>query len=629
MDRNSIIGLSLIFLILVGTIFINQPTVEEAQRLKREQDSLAALVKTTANDSLQKIEAARDARPDSLKVVEDSAMANTRLGMFAPVGIGTGGVATIENDKIRVEVSLKGGAPKKVVLKPYLRAKETEDATTQDSLVLFEGDEHHLNYTFATADGRQVRSEELYFTASQSAVVVTGDSATLTLTASPRQGVSFQQVYTLKKEEFILSYTLVTNGFDQVLSPSNRDIQVDWSLNMPRQERSAEAERDKSSIYFLYTNNDFESITETKYEEAKAEGGDLSWISFKQQFFNSTLIAVGDKHFENAVMETELPDDAKHVKVARAEMFVEMEGKPVEEVPMKFNFSPNHYQILKATGYELQELVPLGWGIFGWVNRFIVIPVFNWLNDYIASFGLIILLLTLIIKAGLLPLVYRSYISTAKMRIIKPEMDEVKAKYPDDPQKVQAENMKLFRKAGVSPLGGCVPMLLQMPILFALFAFFPVSFELRQQGFLWADDLSTYDSIWTFGYVPVIDFIYGQHVSLFTLLMTISTIIYTRLNNQISGLSGAMKYIGYIMPIVFLGFFNKYAAGLSYYYFLSNIITFGQQFVIRRFVDDKKLHAQIQENKKKPVKKSGFAERLEKMAKQQQQARVAAPKKKK
>ncbi|MDX5321471.1 MAG: membrane protein insertase YidC, partial [Bacteroidota bacterium] len=300
--------------------------------------------------------------------------------------------------------------------------------------------------------------------------------------------------------------------------------------------------------------------------------------------------------------------------------YLEMEGLEEETVPMAFYFGPNHYQILKAQGYEMQRLVPLGWGIFGWVNRFIVIPVFNFLNQYISSFGLIILLLTIIIKAGLFFLVYKSYLSTAKMRVLKPEMDELKEKFGKDPQKFQTESMKLYRKAGVNPLGGCIPMLLQMPILFALFRFFPVSFELRQQSFLWAEDLSTYDSIWTFGHIPVIDFLYGDHVSLFTLLMTISTLIYTRMNNQISGLTGQMKYIGYIMPIVFLGFFNKYSAGLSYYYFLSNMITFGQQWVIRKFVDDDKIHAMIQENKKKPVKKSRFAERLETMAKQQQQA---------
>ena len=239
--------------------------------------------------------------------------------------------------------------------------------------------------------------------------------------------------------------------------------------------------------------------------------------------------------------------------------------------------------------------------------------------QYISSFGIIILMLTLIIKFGLLPLVYKSYLSTAKMRVIKPEIDELKDKFGKDPAKMQTETMKLYRKAGVNPLGGCMPMLLQMPILIALFRFFPVSFELRQQSFLWATDLSTYDSIWDFGYIPVIDFIYGDHVSLFTLLMTISTLIYTRLNNQISGMTGQMKYIGYLMPIVFLGFFNSYASGLTYYYFLSNVITFGQQYIIRKFVDDSKIQLQIQENKKKPVKKSKFAEKMEKMAKMQQQ----------
>ena len=628
MDRNSVIGLSLIFLILIGTIFINQPTVEEAQRLKREQDSIAALVQQTKQDSLARIQTEVAVKPDSIRLKEDSVINDSRLGVFAPLASGEDGVAILENDKIQIEISHKGGVPSKVWLKPYLRAKK-EGVETQEPLVLFEGKDNRLNYTFASKDGRQIRTDELYFTPSAKQVTVSGDSAVLTMTAALSENVSLSQVYTLTKDGFMLKYDLVTKGFDQVLSPTNRDFQMEWALDMPLQEKSLKNEQNMSSVYFQYSNGDFDYVTETKYEELKTEGGSLEWISFKQQFFNSTLLARGEKGFEDAVVETKAIMAPDKVKGMHAEAYIAMDGTSEEIFPMAFYFGPNHYQILKSQGHEMQQLVPLGWGIFGWVNRFVVIPVFNFLNQYISSFGLIILLLTLIIKAGLLPLVYKSHISTAKMRILKPEMDELKEKHGKDPQKFQAESMKLYRKAGVNPLGGCIPMLLQMPILFALFRFFPVSFELRQQAFLWAEDLSTYDSIWTFGYVPVIDFIYGDHVSLFTLLMTISTLIYTRLNNQISGMTGQMKWIGYLMPIVFLGFFNSFAAGLSYYYFLSNMITFGQQWVIRKFVDDDKIHAQIQENKKKPMKKSRFAERLESMTKQQQQAKQVGPKKRK
>jgi YidC/Oxa1 family membrane protein insertase len=288
---------------------------------------------------------------------------------------------------------------------------------------------------------------------------------------------------------------------------------------------------------------------------------------------------------------------------------------------MAFYFGPNSYKTLQnlnvgIDNHELQRIVPLGWGIFGWVNRWLVIPVFNFLLGKVGSMGILILLLTLIIKFVLLPLVYRSYISTAKMRILKPEIDEIKNKYGDDMQKIQVENLALYKKAGVNPMSGCVPMLLQMPILFAMFQFFPVLFELRQESFLWSKDLSAYDSILDLGFnIPF----YGSHVSLFTLLMTISTLIYTHLNNQISGITGQMKWIGYIMPIIFLGVLNSYPSGLTWYYFVSNMVTFGQQFAIRRLVDDAKLHAQIAEARKKPVKKSNFSKRLEEVMKAQQQ----------
>lgn len=262
----------------------------------------------------------------------------------------------------------------------------------------------------------------------------------------------------------------------------------------------------------------------------------------------------------------------------------------------------------------MEKLVPLGWGIFGWVNRFAVIPVFNVLNSFNINYGIIILILTVLIKIVLLPLTYKSYISTAKMKVLQPEMSEIQAKFKSDPMKLQQETMTLYRKAGVSPLGGCLPMVLQMPILIAMFRFFPASIELRQEGFLWAKDLSTYDSILDLPFnIPF----YGDHVSLFTILMTVSTLIYTRMNMQMTAATNpSMKYVMYLMPIMFLGIFNNYSSGLSYYYFLANMITFGQQYLFKSFVDEKAIHAKIQENKKKPVKKSKFQERLEKMAKE-------------
>jgi YidC/Oxa1 family membrane protein insertase len=286
---------------------------------------------------------------------------------------------------------------------------------------------------------------------------------------------------------------------------------------------------------------------------------------------------------------------------------------------MRFYFGPLHYQILKSLDLDMERQIPLGWSFFvtSFVNRFLVIPVFNTLSHFIGNFGIIILILTIFIKLIVLPLTYKSYLSTAKMKVLKPELDELKEKYGKDMTRMQSEQMKLYRRAGVSPFGGCLPLLLQFPILVAMFRFFPSSFELRQQSFLWAKDLSTYDSIYNLPFdIPF----YGSHVSLFTILMTLSTLIYTRLNNSISPQQSEFKWMSYIMPIMFLGFFNNYAAGLSLYYFCFNILTFVQQYLFKILIDEKKLKAKIEENKKKQKnkKKSGLQMKLEELQKRQQ-----------
>jgi YidC/Oxa1 family membrane protein insertase len=279
---------------------------------------------------------------------------------------------------------------------------------------------------------------------------------------------------------------------------------------------------------------------------------------------------------------------------------------------MKIYYGPNHYKTLEKLDISLERIVTLGWGIFRWVNKYIVINVFDFLSRYIGSFGIIILLLTLLIKTALLPLVYKSYLSAAKMRLLKPELDEIKEKYDGDMTKMQPENMKLYKKAGVNPFGGCIPVLLQLPILFAMFQFFPSAFELRQQSFLWAEDLSTFDNVLN---LPFTIPFYGDHVSLFALLMTISSVAYAMYNNQATGVTGQMKWLGMFMPVIFLFTLNSFAAGLNYYYFVSNLVTIAQQLIIKGFVDEKKLHSELQENKKKPVTKSKFQQKLEDMAK--------------
>ena len=289
---------------------------------------------------------------------------------------------------------------------------------------------------------------------------------------------------------------------------------------------------------------------------------------------------------------------------------------------MQFYFAPNNYQSLKRLGnYDLEKIIPLGVGIFGAIsspiNKFFIIPLFNFLNRFFTNYGLIILIMTFLLRIILFPLSYRSFVSAAKMRVLKPEIDELKERYKDDQQKFGQEQLKLFRSAGVNPLGGCIPALLQFPILAAMYTFFPLSIELRQESFLWAKDLSTYDSIYNFGFsIPF----YGNHISLFTIIMTVTSILFAIYNNQLSGVTGQMKYMAYIFPVMLLGIFNNLPAALTYYYSLTNIIAFGQQFIIKNYIiDEGAIHRRIQENKKKPVKKSRFQERLEEMTKAQQQ----------
>ena len=418
--------------------------------------------------------------------------------------------------------------------------------------------------------------------------------------------------------EHIISLNEITNlvdfkinlvGMDGVIAPNNNYLDLNWKHNVLQQEKTQDAEAKTSTIYYRLTNEEPDYLSETKdlKEEVKTP---LQWISFKQQYFNASLIS--SQNFDNAVLESKSDESKKLVKTLTANIGLTFNHSAKESYAMQFYFGPNHYKTLKGLNLNLESIVPMGWGIFGWVNKILTVNVFYFLGQYLSNFGIIILLLTVIVKTILFPLVYRSYKSSAKMRVLKPEIDEIKVKYGNDMAKVQQENMKIYRKAGVNPMGGCVPVLLQMPILIAMFQFFPSAFELRQKAFLWSSDLSSYDSILNLPFdIPF----YGDHVSLFTLLMTVSTLVYTMYNNQMTGVTGQMKVISYIMPVMFLGFFNNYASGLTYYYFLSNLFTIGQQLLIRQFVDDNALHAQIQENKKKPVVKSKFQLKLEEMAK--------------
>ncbi len=625
MDRNSIIGLVLIAAIMIGYSIYTSPSKEELEAIKRKQDSIA-LVNQAAREAAEReiAESAKFLEKQSAGI--DSIIANAgdsinadslnavllqnQFGAFANAAKGELKYYTIENDRLIAKISNKGGRIVSVILKDY-------KTYSGQPVELFHEDSSSFSINFY-AGNKAITTKDLFFEAINNDIKISGsDSAIFTMRLKAAEDKYLDFIYSIKGDDYMLGYSIEAKGLQDIIASNTTDFNLNWTLKAPRQEKGIENERNASTIYFKYAEDEVDYLSETK-DEKKTFDARIKWVAFKQQFFSTIIIAEEAFDKYNADIETKTNENSiKYVKEFTTNLSIPYKHNGFEKFDMRFYFGPNHYQTLKSYGLDLHQIVPLGWGIFGWVNKFLVIPVFNWLNQFNLNFGIIILILTIIIKLILFPLTYKSYLSMAKMRLLKPDLDEINKKYEkEDPLKKQQAIMNLYKRAGVSPFGGCLPMLLQMPILIAMFRFFPASIELRGESFLWADDLSTYDSILD---LPFTIPFYGDHVSLFTLLMTASTILYTRMNSQFSASPemAQMKWMMYLMPIIFLGVFNNYSAGLSYYYFLANMITFGQQYMMKRFVDDKKLHAQIEENKKKPLieKKSSFQKRLEEAAK--------------
>ena len=624
MDKNSAIGLTLIILIFLGfEIFQFGPERRAEMEQQRIQDSIATIEAQVAQrDSalLQEATAELGVSVDSVSnqqeeivAVNDSILELQRkaeFGDFSTAVSGEDGIISIENDLLVVNVSKKGGHPISVELKDY----QTFDSLP---LLLFKGDDNRFALNFWTKS-KNISTQELYFEPSNTGFSVSGeDMNTLSMRVSAGAEKYIEYVYTLTGNSYMVDFDINLVGMNQVIERNATTLDLHWKQNLPHQEKSLQNERDNSTIYYRFSDDEVDYISE-RSDEAEEIKTDLQWVAFKQQFFSTALIA---KDGWEAPTDLETSKDEtvdSIVKTCDAKLSIPYGHRNMEQVALQFYFGPNHYNTLKSFELGFEEMVPLGWGIFGWVNRFAVIPVFNLLEDTGLGYGIIILILTVLIKMVLMPFTYKAYMSTAKMRVLKPELEELNKKFEgkDDPMAKQQATMSLYNKAGVNPLGGCLPMLFQMPILIALFRFFPASIELRQEAFLWADDLSSYDSVLDLPFeIPF----YGDHVSLFTLLMTISTVFYTRLNMSMQAGTPQMeqmKWMMYLMPVMMLGWFNNYASGLSYYYFLANVMTFAQNFAFRKLVDDDALHKKLQENKKKPKKKSGFQQRLEKMAKE-------------
>jgi YidC/Oxa1 family membrane protein insertase len=623
MDRNSLVGFGLIFLILIGYYWFTRPSEAELASQQRRRDSIERVESAKAKAAAAQADTLKKAAAGTpVAAAPDTAALRRELGGFASALEGKEQSFVIENDKLAVTLTNKGGRISSVRLKEFRRSDSS-------ALMLFDQNHSSFYYEFFTNNG-SLRTDKCYWE------IVTQSKEAISFRLSDGQGSSVLQHYRLAKGDYLVDYSLELDSMHVVVLKNRPDLKLVWESTLPKQERDIQRERETSTIYYRLPEESPEYISEMSYEEKELKAR-LQWVSFKQQFFNSTLIAKDhfDKDARLSTQEIKGNND-QLVKTMRAELYLPYDLAANKKFAMNFFFGPNHFQTLNkvnvgtADDLELHRIIPLGWGIFRWVNRYIVIPVFNFLDDYIGNYGIIILLLTFIIRILLLPLVFKSYKSTAKMRLLKPELDAIKEKYNGDLQKSQIESMALYRKAGVSPMSGCFPLLLQMPVLIALFQFFPSSFELRQKAFLWAHDLSQFDSIYNFPggfHLPG----YGSHISLFTLLMTLSTLATTYINNQLTGVTGQMKWLGYVMPVIFMGVLNSYAAGLNYYYFVSNMVGMGQQWLFKSMVDEKKLHSQMEANRKKPAaSKSGFQKRMEDMMKQQRelQARKQSGKKK-
>ena len=634
-NKNTLIGFVLIAAILFGWMYFMTPSKEQLAEQQRIQDSIRRVrIEEMALDSLRQAERQRaDAQlaalqtdttlmsMDSIGLAQQKLNAlRDRYGVFAGSAEGVEQFVTIENKLQRLTFTNKGGFLKQVELKEY---------KTYDSLPLISFDPETALFDLSFfAGNRIVNTSQFFFQpylngrpyAGGDMTVAEGDSIVFSqrlLTDNPNKYIEF--AFTIHDDNYMLDFDIRTVGLKDVIANNADYMTIDWAVDLLKQEKSTDRFADESVYYRSLNDKDVDHLVVNKDSEQTVTNK-LKWVSFKQRFFCNVIVA--KEGFDNGkmAMQTRRSNNPRYYKSMSANVEVPYNvNAETNLVPMSLYFGPNRFKTLRSYGLGLQDQINLGsFFLIRWIN-YGVIAVFNWLSQYGWNYGIVILILTIIIKTLLFPLAFKSYKSSAITRVLKPEMDAINAKYPkeEDAMKKQQAVMNLQRQAGVSPASGCLPALLQFPILIAIFRFFPASIELRQQPFLWADDLSTYDAIVTFPKILGMD-----HLSLFTILMTITTLIYTYVNNKQMDYSSnpqmkPMKWMMYLMPIMFFAIFNNYSAGLSYYYMLVNIITFIQMFIFRRMIDEDKVRATIEENKKKPQKKSNFQKRLEEAQKQQ------------
>lgn len=630
MDRNSVIGFILIAAILGGYTWYTMPSAEEQARFQREQDSLANVaIERQALEAEQALKATpRSLAPetstlasapalDSIVVINGDTLdadsvrdagQNQRFGIFHPAAQGSPQEIVIENERLQVAFSTHGAAPSVIRLKEY----QTHEMTP---LLLADPDSGNYEFRFFLGNA-DISTKDLFFTAEK-----LGTDGVRLKAGTSDPAKYLQITYQLDSNAYFMDVRAELIGLETEVDA--RNTVFNWEVVGLTNEKYRDGEMQKSGVYYKYFSDDRNYLSESSEDEKKLEGK-TNWVAFKQDFF--TIGLVSEKGFAGNGSEIAIVplEDPTHTKRYSAKLFFELERGARVDIPLRIYLGPNHYGTLRRTEVaQFDRIIDLGWGIFGWMNQWLVIPIFNVLDGWGWGYGLIIFVLTLVIKLLLMPLTYKNFISSAKMRVLKPEMDAINEKHKDgDMLKKQQATMDLYRKAGVNPASGCVPMLVQLPVLYAMFRFFPASIELRQQSFLWADDLSTYDSVLSLPFtIPA----YGSHVSLFTILMAASTMIYTAINSkqmpQQQGMPN-MKLMMYLFPVMMLFFMNSLPSGLSYYYLLANVISILQMTAFKSlFVNEDKIRAELLNNMKTPRKKSKWQQRLEDMQKQQQGAR--------
>ncbi|WP_352422342.1 membrane protein insertase YidC [Proteiniphilum sp.] len=650
MDKNTVTGLLLITAIIIAFTIYNRPSREQIEAQQRMRDSIAMVEAERAQ--LEAQQKASGVQPDtaipaadntvtdffsagsassptdtaSLSALEQNGDSVT-LAMQPVLSPAQEETVVLENEKVRILLSTRGGSIRSVQMKEYLHHSGGD-------LMLFDGpDEARFNLNLFNRNSVHLTTEDQIFTPVRSD---DSHSVTMRLQQSPGQYIDF--VYTLPEDEYMMDFEVRLAGMKNGLHPESlTNFRMNWEQKIRQQEKGRMFENRFTRIHYKYDKQDVQKMSETKNDH-KELSEPLKWFSFKDQYFSYVII--GKQPFSNTILNSEVLTSPDYTKRYKAEGWVPPVVSPDSDlITAGFNyyFGPVHYNTLKAYDKDvannadklhLEENVYLGYRWLSWVNKWFVIPVFNFFLSLNWGMGLIILILTLMVKLITLPLTYKSFMSSAKMRVLRPQIQELEKKYPGTDQEMmmkrQQATMELYSKVGINPMSGCLPMLIQMPVLLALFFFFPSAIELRQQSFLWADDLSTYDSLisWS-GNIPLITRFLGNHISIFCLLMTVINVIYTKYNMSMTDTGSTqampgMKYMPIFMSVFMFFFLNNYPAGLNYYYFLSTLITIALTFIMKQVIDENKILAQLEANKKKPKKKSGFMARLEEAQKMQE-----------